>query len=664
MNIPSQLQNPEFRFCLINKQTKIPFEKKWQNNGYKFDDSKLLQHIENGGNYGVIGGYGNLRILDKDSDDLNIDLDTFCVQTGSGGKHFYFLSDYQTNHVFNNNMGELRAKNYQVVGPNSIHPNGQTYKVHKDLSIKEIPSDKIKELIKLYIRNTEDTNKDTSRSGVEWANVLKYMNKGMGDDEINKLMLAFSKWKEAPEAYRRHTLAEARKVYNTEQKEPKKPRRKLSDIFTRQTQADEYGKLQPYFYDSSNIFWLWSNDDYCWKRIDDVDVLNMVSDMTQRDIITSKIRQEILNALKQQGRRHIPKEPKKTWIQFKDIIIDVMTGKQFKATPEWFMTNPLPWKLGKSEDTPILDKLLHDWVVTRDKQDETYVKTLYEIISYLTLTDYPIHSIFCFTGEGMNGKGSFLRVCEKFISKENSISSDWDLLTQSNFETSTFYKKLLCCMGDIDKGIFKKTKWIKRLTGQDTIPMQFKHKARFDGKNYAKILVATNSIPETSDKSNGFYRRWCIIDFFNTFSDRGIDITETIPTVEFENLARKCINILKELLITGKFTNQGTIEERKKKYEEHTNCIEDFINEYCDENLLEDILFSDFWYQYNSWLKSNGLNVQSKPEVSKQLSQRNYLIKKKNIIKRHSNGDEYPSSEIAVFGIKWRYEEESEPELL
>ena len=64
--ISKQLQNKDFRFCLIRKQSKAPFEKEWQKKGYEFNDPKLLEHLKKGGNYGVIGGYGDLRILDID----------------------------------------------------------------------------------------------------------------------------------------------------------------------------------------------------------------------------------------------------------------------------------------------------------------------------------------------------------------------------------------------------------------------------------------------------------------------------------------------------------------------------------------------------------------------------------------------------------------------
>jgi len=135
--IPKSLQKPEFRFCLIRNQSKAPFEKDWQNKGYSFNDPKLKKHLKNGGNYGVIGGYGNLRILDIDDKNKVEEFrkefeDTLLIETGSGGLHIYFTSEYDTNHVFKEGLGELRAMNYQCVGAGSIHPNGNKYLILND----------------------------------------------------------------------------------------------------------------------------------------------------------------------------------------------------------------------------------------------------------------------------------------------------------------------------------------------------------------------------------------------------------------------------------------------------------------------------------------------------------------------------------------------------
>ena len=121
--IPTQLQNEKYGFCKVEKDKKKPFETGWQEKPYKFNDSPLKEHLDEGGNYGVIAGYGKLRIVDID--DLNLvpifdELfkDTFSVQTPSGGRHYYIICDYDKNHVLKNRAGELRSDKMQCVGPN------------------------------------------------------------------------------------------------------------------------------------------------------------------------------------------------------------------------------------------------------------------------------------------------------------------------------------------------------------------------------------------------------------------------------------------------------------------------------------------------------------------------------------------------------------------
>jgi len=61
--------------------------------------------------------------------------------------------------------------------------------------------------------------------------------------------------------------------------------------------------------------------------------------------------------------------------------------------------------------------------------------------------------------------------------------------------------------------------------------------------------------------TEGFYRRWTIIDFPNKFSEKK-DILKGIPEAEYNNLANKSIKKLQKLLREREFTNEQSIEER------------------------------------------------------------------------------------------------------
>lgn len=373
---------------------------------------------------------------------------------------------------------------------------------------------------------------------------------------------------------------------------------KIGDAFNKKDLAKRIIEIQPCYYDKYRNWWLWDSAKYKWEIVDETDILNVVDYQASVNTINSKEKSEMIEALKQVSRLTKPKDISKNWIQFKDSIVDINNEKVFDATPEYFVTNPIPWDIGKNSDTPVMDKIFKDWV------GEENVQTLYEILAYCLIPDYPIHRIFCFIGGGMNGKSCFLNLLRKFIGKENCCSTELDTLLQSRFEVSRLHKKLVCQMGETNFSEMSKTSTLKKLSGGDLIGFEYKRKDPFEEINYAKIIIATNNLPATTDKTIGFYRRWMIIDFPNQFSEKK-DILAEIPKCEYESLAVKCVKILKHLLNKREFTNEGSIDDRIKKYEDHSNPLEKFIKEFTEEDYDGAIWKGEFSKKLNGWCKQN-----------------------------------------------------------
>ncbi len=281
-----------------------------------------------------------------------------------------------------------------------------------------------------------------------------------------------------------------------------------SENFFRLNQAKKFIKVQPMFYDKSGIWWMWNFEKFCYEMTDEVDILNGINKALNMDTTKSKIKTEILNALKQMGRENIPQAAEKTWVQFKDVIVDVKTGEQFKSSPKYFITNPIPWEIGESEETPTMDKYFKEWVVMEGLQDETYIKTLYQHIAYSTLADQFLQRLFAYTGSGSNGKGVFLSLLEKFLGEDNICTTELKILATKQFESSALYKKQAVFMTEVDVYDMQNTNLLKKLTGEDNIRYEFKGKTPFKESSSTTSFIATNSLPVTPDKSIAFYRRY------------------------------------------------------------------------------------------------------------------------------------------------------------
>jgi len=386
--------------------------------------------------------------------------------------------------------------------------------------------------------------------------------------------------------------------------------------------AEKFWEIQPFYYDKSNIWWLWNFNDKFWEMIDEIDMFNILRDSASpfMNLTKSSTFGQITKAMQMVGRKKKPKEAPKRWIQFKDKAFSLRTGKIHEVTKDYFFTNPIPWALGTDDKTPILDKLFKEWV------GEKYVPTLYEIIAYACYTDYPIQVLFCLYGGGRNGKSCFLKVLSKFLGSPNLCSTDLDLLVghnKSRFEIFKLYKKLACLLGETNFGILESSAILKKLTGSDLIGFEVKGKLPFDEYNYAKIIIASNSLPSSEDTSEGFYRRWVIIDFPKQFKE-GKDITETIPENEYSALSNKVMKILIKLLDKGEFTNQGTIQDRKNKYIMASNPLPFYIETHMYQKPDGYIRYSEFYLKYTKFLTHNKRRIVSKKEFSKILTAEGY----------------------------------------
>lgn len=393
-------------------------------------------------------------------------------------------------------------------------------------------------------------------------------------------------------------------------------------------------------FDEDQVFWKQNCIKY--EMADETNILNNFKEYFNDSSIFLKsgIRSMVIEAYRQYGRlkskdvKTIPddcvvfknyivyvgkKDPKQIF-ESASIIDDENISKGYIFSNfNYFITNPIKYDYlpDKEHSCPTIDRLFREWVIPRERWDNPTqkdldkVKWLYEIIAWCMIPNYNIQEAIILNGNGKNGKSKgFLNLLERIIGEDNCTATNITTLTETNFGVAQLYKKLVCTIGEADGHKLEKTSIIKSLTGGDNVPAQFKNKQNFTFRNYAKIIISTNTVPQTSDKTDGFYRRFLIVDFPNKFKgDR--DILNDVPEEEFEALANICVGMLKDLVKRNKFTNEPSDEEKAIIYEQKSNPLQYFISnnfEITENN--DDYIFSyDFCKQYEVWLKSNGYPV-------------------------------------------------------
>lgn len=368
----------------------------------------------------------------------------------------------------------------------------------------------------------------------------------------------------------------------------------------------------PIFYDNTNAWWSWDYNTNSWEETNITDIINKFrKELRLLGDTTIKHTSKIIEAFKQASRENIPEEPPQNYIQFGKQFIDINTKQTLLSTPKYFSTNSIPWNIGDSEETPIMDQLITEWV------GEEYKLTVYQLLCYCTYRGYPVHRIFCLLGTGANGKTSLLKIIEKFIGQKNKSSVTLKKISGNDFALFPLYKKLVCFIGETSHEKLDSTEILKALSGEDPVSFEAKGRNGFTGTNYAKLIVGTNTLPPSMDTSRGWDRRWLIIKFPNEYTE-GRNIMAEIPDTEYNNLARKTLRILPELFAKNplEFDNEGSIDKRKETYKENSNPITTFINTFYERDADSKVRYQECYLEYLNFLAKKKMRRVDKKEFS------------------------------------------------
>ena len=171
---------------------------------------------------------------------------------------------------------------------------------------------------------------------------------------------------------------------------------------------------------------------------------------------------------------------------------------------------------------------------------------LQEIFGYCLLRDYRFHKFFVFVGEGRNGKSVTLGLLNHLLGHENVTGHSLYALADNRFMVSELYRRMANINSDLPEGEIKDTGIIKELTGSDPVSADRKFMSSLTFKNHAKLIFSTNNMPRFNDPSEGWKRRWLMIEFNERFlNQKEID---TLPTEDKGNTKIANSRILESLI--------------------------------------------------------------------------------------------------------------------
>jgi putative DNA primase/helicase len=281
-------------------------------------------------------------------------------------------------------------------------------------------------------------------------------------------------------------------------------------------------------------------------------------------------------------------DPDIEWLCCENVLVNLRTLEIKQPGPECMATVQIPHKyLYNTPCVPAPSKIMEFFHQVLPPDD---VETVLDFIAYCLWRGVPFHRWILFNGSGRNGKSVTMELISRFLGKHNVSSESLDRLLDNNFAAANLFGKMANIDADLSSKALKQTGLLKKITGGDEIPGEFKFKNPFYFKSYAKLIFSANKIPITTDESDAFFARLIIINFPNQFlGDKANPhlIEELTTESEMSALLSAVLKRMPRVLKTGISTHHSTIEDNYLKYMESSDPIRLFFEMAVDTTSAE-----------------------------------------------------------------------------
>jgi P4 family phage/plasmid primase-like protien len=316
---------------------------------------------------------------------------------------------------------------------------------------------------------------------------------------------------------------------------------------------------------------IWGYNDGVWHRDEDAIARTVAKILTgrYRNSHVANVQRYVELQLETIYCRPVP-----GYMNFLNGMLDWRTGVLLPHQRELHSTIQFPYNWNEDAQCPQFDKFLAQVL------SEDYIKLAWEMLGYLLYSGNNLQTAFLFLGTGQNGKGTLMRVIEGLLGEGNYSSQSLDSLNTNKFSPANLFGKIANIAGDIDATYQESTASFKKLTGEDTYSGEFKYGAAFNFESWAVPLFSANKIPGSADVSEGYLRRWVVLEFNRHISnaERKAGLSNLL-LAELPGIAAKAVRALRPLQERGHFAPEGEAIRGKERFADAIDQVRQWVEE-------------------------------------------------------------------------------------
>ncbi len=267
---------------------------------------------------------------------------------------------------------------------------------------------------------------------------------------------------------------------------------------------------------------------------------------------------------------------------------------------------------------PRFDKFLDE--VTQGDKDKAQV--LMEFAAYaFSGMPYVHHKALILTGEGANGKSTFLNVLKKLAGHSAYSSLMLNQLSQE-YSLAFMVGKLFNVAEETPTRSLMDTSNFKNLSagGSYMAREPYKKPIQVDN-NTTKFIMACNELPSLNDFSGGIERRFLIVSFDAVFKGKDSDpYLEEKLLEELPGIFNRVVEGYKRLTDQKGFTKLDSSEEAVREYMNSHNSAFNFYEECVTQAPGRWVTGNDLFRAYVEWCKKMGIKSEGPARFGREMS--------------------------------------------
>lgn len=307
-------------------------------------------------------------------------------------------------------------------------------------------------------------------------------------------------------------------------------------------------------------------------------------------------------------------------IAFRNGILDIesMIIKEF--SPDVVLVNKINWDYNQRANNELVDQVLNKISCNNSE----IRANLEETAGYCLFRRNELGKAVILTGDGSNGKSTYLTMVQTMLGDSNTSSLDLKKFGD-RFSTVMLYQKLANIGDDISGEYIPDTAEFRKVVTGERISAEQKGQPKFDFKPYCKLIFSSNSLPRLG-KGRDFgaiKRRLQIIPFNAKFSKDSPDyipyiIDKLTEQSAIEYLIVLAIEGLKRILQNKSFTTSKLGEEELATYESIVDPMKGFLEDHEVDDFINEST-KDVYRMYELYCMDNKLTAMGQRMFIKQL---------------------------------------------